>query len=206
MPKFELSQMCLATENFQTVVETDHNGNYIIFQGLNKPVISLINDHLAHNARMLWLEDAENPKHFAIKMSVPNKKMWAIVRVMDGTRLCELEDVTLIEETHPPHSFNIHRKAVCLIDNKTFKCYKLSMENLLHLGKICKYLGEHELTREKQQKNIDYTEENKWQQKKIKILGLPAPSCFPSKFNEFLKAHSHPQQLYTNDDEPLMDR
>jgi hypothetical protein len=62
------------------------------------------------------------------------KNRWAIVRILGGTRICELDDVSLIEEEHPMHNLNVHRKAVCMIDNKTLKCYDLTEDNLLHLG------------------------------------------------------------------------
>jgi hypothetical protein len=74
-------------------------------------------------------------------METTAKSKWAIVRIKDGTRFCELEDVSLIEEQNQEHQYNIHRKAVCLIDNKTFKCYDLSIDTLLHLGRPSKYMG-----------------------------------------------------------------
>jgi hypothetical protein len=73
------------------------------------------------------------------------KSKWGIVRVRDGTRICDLYDVSLIEEEISMHDNNVHRKAVCLVDNKTFKCYDINIDTLLHLGKIGKYFGENDI-------------------------------------------------------------
>jgi hypothetical protein len=78
----------LVTECFNTVVKTNNN-DYIIYGGDNKPDITLIPENLAHNAKLLWIGKATDPEYFAIEMST-GKNAWAIVRLSDGTRLCEL--------------------------------------------------------------------------------------------------------------------
>jgi hypothetical protein len=62
--------------------------------------------------------------------------------------MCDLEDVTFVEQEAPMHNFNVHRKAVCMIDNKTNKCYDLTVDNFLHLGNISRYLEETDIEKE----------------------------------------------------------
>ena len=65
-----------------------------------------------------------------------------------------------------------------MVDDKTFKCYDLKLDNHIHLGKLGRYLGD------------DITEVVSSEYEKVKIIGMPAPSCFPMKFNEYTRAES----------------
>jgi hypothetical protein len=177
MQTFELTKNCLATEDFSKCIITDDiTWELVIYVGCKQPVTYLIMEDFASNPKMLWLSTAEKPKYFAIQMeaSKAGKNRWAIVRLAGGTRLCELEDVTLVEDVTPMQHFNAHRKALCMIDNKTSKCYELTVDNMLHLGKISKYLDDKDIEPE------DHSLKNS--KSLIKILGLPAPSCFPKNF------------------------
>jgi hypothetical protein len=102
LPKFEFTtENCLVSEKFDKVIDTDVSGHYIISVSNNKdkPVIYMLNDGLVPNSEILWLSDAENPAYCAIRMK--NKRKWAIIRIKDGTRICELKDVSLVENQAP---------------------------------------------------------------------------------------------------------
>jgi hypothetical protein len=89
------------------------------------------------------------------------------------------------------------------VDNKTFKCYDLKIDALMHLGRIGKYLGKMDIS---QTSLMDADYRNKKGVDLVKILGLPAPSCFPKKFNEYVKAYSNPTQEKKADGQLLLDK
>jgi hypothetical protein len=50
----------LASETFGVIVKAENEtGDYVIYTGEKKPLTFLINDDLAHDAKMLWIGGAK---------------------------------------------------------------------------------------------------------------------------------------------------